>query len=947
MIGRLIFLLLGNLLVAQDVSYKQFTVDDGLPSNETYGILEDRNGLIWIGTDHGVSRFNGYEFKTFTTDDGLPDNTIFDFYEDHAGRIWFFTFNGKIGYYFNATFRQVDVGSQNHILAINVDRKDHVSIKFSSSNTWIHFNLVNDEIDKSTLVEEKFPALKLNKMASNLIDTVTQIATLEKLKNGSVFFKTGKILNSVLIDKNTRCQIHLNMVIILDSNFTVKHYFKVPKEFGLIISIGMVKDYWYLSTSTNNVLKYDLSTYQYLGKQDMGSHRISSLFEDLFGSVWFSTVNGGVLYVPNVQLKVRNLNRGVSNPYFFSKSPGYTTIVYTDNSIVTYANNGVVVNSTRIKGTLENIRRENGRVFVAAQLEFLELNASGKEVRRVNQKEKKYRIHPGSNLIGFYDGLIAKDGKLYNCSKNVIYVDTIIIPIKGSRRLISLAEQGDTLWAGGFNGLFAISKKTKKQLRLPSDPILRNRINKIKSNEGDLFMTTRGAGLMILHNNNVYQIKQKDGLISNSTKQVEINGKSIWVTSNSGVSKIHIESYSPFRYQIYNFGEQDGIFSKDIRDIQLFNDSVFILTEKQIYSFPEYYDGNTSIPKLTIAGLFMNEDQAQKESRLTFAYDENQLTLKFLGLYYPDPNGLTYHYSSDNGTTWQQTKERSITLLNLSPGNYTLMMKAISANGNESNTETIRFTIFPPFWKTWWFILCSIGLLFIIAYALIKLSIIRIRRVNKLENELYKLEHKALASQMNPHFIFNAMNSIQHYILKKDKYEAYEYLGRFAKLMRSILNNSEKELNSLHDEIDQLRSYLELEQIRFEHAFDFEIIVDDDIAVDQVLIPGMLIQPFAENSIRHGFAHQKGNYKLEIHFSMRDRNVEVTIKDNGIGRLKAREFSQESGHKSLGININKRRLELMNTLNKQQLSIRIDDLYDQENPIGTLVSIMIPIQDQD
>lgn len=916
-----IYILIGNLLVAQDFSYRQYTVNEGLPSNETYGILEDRSGLIWIGTGHGVNRFNGHEFETYTTSDGLPDNTIFDFYEDYAGRIWFFTFNGEIGYYHDNSFYPMDVGSLNRIRAISVDKNDYVSIEFFSSETLVRFRLDNNKIDSSTLVREK--------------------------KNNRVpFFKNGKTLKMIQIDSNTICHADLYDIQILDSNFNVNHHFKVPKELGSIIGIGQTKNHLFVSLSTNKLLQYDLNTYVFINEHDMGPFKISSVFEDQFNGVWLSTLNSGILYVPNFQMKVKNLNRSSSSPYFFNKSKDFTTIVYTDNSIQTYSTDGDIVNSTHINGTLENIRKENDHIYISAQQEFLKLNDAGQEIYRDNFKKKEHYNRSNVNLSGFYDGVIAQDGKLYSCSNDIIYMDTMVIPIKGSRRLVTLAEQGDTLWAGGLNGLFAISKKTKKQLKISTDPLLSNRVNKLKSRNSDLYITTRGGGLIIIHNNKIYQIKEKDGLISNSTKQVEIKDSIIWVTSNSGVSKIQIESFSPFLFHIYNFGEQDGMFSKEINDIQLFNDSIFVLAGAKIYSFHKSFSGTSTVPKIKILGLFTNTDQERKEKPLTFEHDKNQLILKYLGLYYPDPDGLTYHYSLDNGETWQQTKERSITVLNLSPGTYSIIINAVSAGGQSSNTEMINFTIFPPFWKTWWFITCSVIFLIIIGYALISHYIGRIRRMNKLENELYKLENKALASQMNPHFIFNAMNSIQHYILKKDKYEAYNYLGRFAKLMRSVLSNSEKESNLMRDEINQLSSYLKLEQIRFEHSFDFEITVDDEIDIDQVSIPGMLIQPFAENSIRHGFAHEKGDYKLEIDFSVKKNSLEVTIKDNGIGRVKAKEYSRESEHQSMGISINKRRLELMKTLNKQELFIRIEDLYNHNVPDGTKVTILIPLKNE-
>lgn len=138
---KLLLLILCFLLIykgqCQPWSYYNYTTEEGLPSDETYRVFEDNEGLIWIGTDHGVARYDGYEFEVFTTNDGLPDNTIFNFYQDHKGRIWFFTLNGKVGFYRDGKFHNLElegiealVSKQYYIIGISVSEKDQVFIQF-------------------------------------------------------------------------------------------------------------------------------------------------------------------------------------------------------------------------------------------------------------------------------------------------------------------------------------------------------------------------------------------------------------------------------------------------------------------------------------------------------------------------------------------------------------------------------------------------------------------------------------------------------------------------------------------------------------------------------------------------------------------------------------------------------------------------------------------------
>lgn len=221
-----------------------------------------------------------------------------------------------------------------------------------------------------------------------------------------------------------------------------------------------------------------------------------------------------------------------------------------------------------------------------------------------------------------------------------------------------------------------------------------------------------------------------------------------------------------------------------------------------------------------------------------------------------------------------------------------------------------------------------------------------IRKRNKLQQELNLYMQKALSQQMNPHFIFNTVNSIQYYILNNDKVASNKYLTMFARLMRVTLENSQHHLIPIQDEVLALNLYLDLESLRFEEKFEYKITLDEENEVEIYKIPTLLIQPYVENSIWHGLMHKEGIGKISIDISVIGNMVKCTIEDNGIGREKAAEIKKEknASHKSLGTKITENRLRLINSLYGSDMSVSFIDLKDEIGKAsGTRVEICFPV----
>lgn len=244
-----------------------------------------------------------------------------------------------------------------------------------------------------------------------------------------------------------------------------------------------------------------------------------------------------------------------------------------------------------------------------------------------------------------------------------------------------------------------------------------------------------------------------------------------------------------------------------------------------------------------------------------------------------------------------------------------------------------------------WLMIGLLGMMILIV--LLAIALIRQNRLRSNHRALL-FQQRLLRTQMNPHFLFNTLTSIQHYIINKDSTMASDYLGRFSKLVRQILNNSALEFIPLEDEISSIENYLDLQKLRFRNMFDYTIVIDENIDAESVLVPPMLAQPFIENAIEHGFKYQDEKGKLKIDIRLNGNLIRVTIEDNGIGRKQAQEIhrQQNRGHTSMSTTITRERLQVLKKRTHQKTHIHISDLTDENgHDAGTRVVFDVPYKD--
>jgi sensor histidine kinase YesM len=277
-------------------------------------------------------------------------------------------------------------------------------------------------------------------------------------------------------------------------------------------------------------------------------------------------------------------------------------------------------------------------------------------------------------------------------------------------------------------------------------------------------------------------------------------------------------------------------------------------------------------------------------------------------------------------------------------GSYTFKLKAMNDRGEWSEElGMLNVQVSPPFVKTIAFYVLVGAAILAILLAIYTIRVRRIKRESQLkakfERELAQVEMHALRAQMNPHFLFNSLNSVNRFIVKNDPKSASKYLTRFSRLIRLILDNSKSNKVTLANELEAIKLYVELESLRFDDKFTFEMSVDENVEPDNIEIDSMILQPYIENAIWHGLMHKDGHGKLKLSISRNHASLTCIVEDDGVGRTKAAELKSKSAvkDKSYGMKITSDRLRMLNSESQTNASVEVTDLAQ-----GTRVRITLP-----
>ncbi|MES2627663.1 MAG: histidine kinase [Bacteroidota bacterium] len=540
--------------------------------------------------------------------------------------------------------------------------------------------------------------------------------------------------------------------------------------------------------------------------------------------------------------------------------------------------------------------------------------------------------------------------------KDLIYINHCENRTKRQRvfsppyRVTAIAESGKQVWIGTLNGLYTLSGKGFFPAT-GSGSLLRTRITALEKTTNALIVATRGNGIALVNNRKVYSITRKQGLASDLCNALHISGDAVWVATNNGISLVRYTfSGEKLRYTIQNFNTSGGLISNEVNDLCTSGNKVWVATNQGI----SVLDTALAIrflppPKTYIREITAGSRSYAPDGSLSFDFSDNTISIRFGAITFRNPSRTQFMYRlMGSDSKFRRTKVNEIHFNGLAPGRYELQIGALSASGKLSKHITrLSFTVLRPWYMSWWVYL-ALGVLAVFILLIVYRSIRRFekKRADKkiaLNRQIAGIELRALQSQMNPHFIFNALNSIQKFIGRNDEDSAYRYLSKFGMLIRSILENPKSGFHSVEEELLQLGLYLELESLRLEEKLEYRIHVDKDVDKENLLVPVMVVQPYVENAIWHGIMPKEGTGHLEIHWEMIPGAIRVTIEDDGVGRSKSSELKNATqNHRPAGMSITEERLHFLSITENFSSSIAVDDLPAEQS--GTRVILTLPVK---
>jgi hypothetical protein len=423
--------------------------------------------------------------------------------------------------------------------------------------------------------------------------------------------------------------------------------------------------------------------------------------------------------------------------------------------------------------------------------------------------------------------------------------------------------------------------------------------------------------------------------------------------------------FDPRTKNFRSYDRDDGVGCTDFRDGAFYrtrNGDMYFgsMTNGFEVFHPDQIRDNPNPPPVVITGFkksnqpFYFDKYLPDLREVTLGSADNDISFEYVALNFSHAGKNQYAYQlAGHDKDWVYCGTRRETMYtNLPPGTYTFRVKATNNDGvwNEKGAS-LRVIIPPPYYQTWWFRTLILLALSGVGYAFYRYRISQVRHEEQLkasfDKQLAEVSMMALRAQMNPHFLFNSLNSINHFIIKNKAEEASEYLTKFSRLIRLILSNSKTPTVTLANELEALRLYIQMEQLRFQNRFEYKIEVEEDVETEYVEIPPLLVQPYVENAIWHGLLNKEGVGHLLLRVYQEDQFLYIIIQDDGVGRKKAQELKSRSAtkNKSMGMQITSDRVAILNQLTEQDASVEITDMEDiLGNATGTKVLLKIPVQ---
>ncbi len=907
-----------------------YTVEDGLPSNTIYAIEQDSLGYIWLGTDKGLSRFDGTEFINYTESDGLTDSEILKFYKDPENRIWYYTLNGKIGFIKNGKIHNqfrgsaIDIGSR--VQSIFFFQGDLFTLS-NSINTTANIDVSNTHPTVRAFIGDEQNLYLLSFYSIYYLDstssTFKEIPISNKTSGSSLKteYEYATYVNKFILSYRTRRFLTSKTQSLLYTfNTTNNRLDSISFNNGNILNIKKATDSTAYYFTTQGVFSFNPKSAAFININSY-DYATDYLIDD-YGNRWTTTYQNGLfLDLANKEIKQIYKSTGFKSSF---EIDSIKYLVSKDDLIYTYSDS-VLSHPILRQNQIELIHPTSFK-------DPLYIGRYGYYYKKdhLNAYLSAYTIH--SDTLSYY-----RANKIVQCKITRNGLDEIrTLPTlkKGIiKKFISMSS----------NDFLAYDDREILQFNYANSSVnstvVDSRINHLSIDEKQrIWIGTNGNGVFYVKDEkDTVHFNSALGLGNDFIKSISHQTDIAWVLHNNGIDLIEVNK--PIEQAITHVKPIPG----NIYHISSSKNGILATTSKGIFEVTNDYPLNIKkTPQVNLDWIKTDKTKfITSKENLDFIPSTQQIQIKFSSPYWQHGQSIVYRYKLAETTErsqWIQTSKNLITSDNLKHGKYTLEIQARANNTNWSESFLLHFEMRPYWyeqaWLKWLFAFLS-SLLLITIFGRIRSSIHYRKR---LKSEKLFADLSARKAQFKSHFVFNSINSVRNYLLNNDQKTSDDYLVAYSKLMRKMLDVSNKVLIPLNEELELIEYYMSLEQMRLRHQFEYQIEISKDIRTADLKCPAMITQVFVENAIWHGIMplNDTGFINIFIALQQQDHYV-IRITDDGVGFDKT--DIKQKDQTSWGTSIVKDKIKLIKETYDVDLKIEIDS----NKGVGTEVSITLPI----
>lgn len=977
----------------KELNCSNITSEFGYSELEVRDVFQDKDGLMWFATFNGLMRFDGsslkvigdYRNKKYSLKSDLINVVVGDKY----GNLWIAHAKG-ISCYNKLNGRIINYDlvklSEQHISNAKIDKMvvdAQGTVWFATYEELFKFNPQTQKVTRVNLPTYK---AVVNRIRHLMIDSH---GWLWIVCEGSLFqcnIRTQKVTLKVLADNITHISQQNDSTYWLCTwgDGFVKYNGKDTPQKRNYLDKGRI--YLYGQTDVEGVTHFlneseivtlsDNSISRFhLNKTCNVSRTPGRLYFDHQNNMWISSADGAIfvdvkkqfIHLADLQIsKSISTEHKIPLPLFADKqemifASWYNGGYFEFNKDLKFKKYEPKLpgsgNHDHFRGIYDLYKDKKASQWFLTNESLYCYDPNTKKSKEYYPPNHVYDKIALREILEWDDGkllLLSRNGGLYLFDLKTENFSSELIPINKMLRSSTLYDiqrhKKNYFYIATSTGLFLLNQKKKILIRTENREVCKV----LLSDQNEQTWVGTESGLYCINNGKQIQYTTKNGLLHNYIEDIICDkNQNIWALTLGGISVFNQQSQS-----FFNITKEYGLPRNKLEGyLACAPDGDVLLTDNNFQMFKinpdELIKENTNF-KAQILDVFLNDSLAHWEVKsngrkvLNIAHSQTNIKIKFAIPDFQNRGQILYNYRLNNlDTDWKMAEHGLVTFNNLKPGNYILKVKGVyTVNHAQTEEDTLAIRVNPEWYESWWFYVTIVVGVIAIVWLVIRRRIINIQKENEYKSKLLETKVHLMRTQMNPHFIFNSINSIENYVMKNEKRKASDYLNQFSKLIRGILENSRSNLIPLKKELEYIGYYVDLEQMRYNNRFEFKVDMDADIQDDQIFIPPMIIQPFIENAILHGISHSEKEdlcVKLSIKHLEQDF-LTIIVEDNGVGREKSKAYKShmKSKNKSEGMKMTTERIMLFNKVNAH--SLKIIDLFDEQgHSCGTRVEFPLRI----